>query len=244
MSISPATSYRSSVVSGRVGGSCCSLNSMSSSSRSEVGIDACTSIRTTSAKRRFRTSSWIRLSRSSASSPLSICRSVFRVMRKVYQPRISTPGKSASRLAPITSSRGTNVIRRRERHPARQDLGHLDPGEALLAVRTAQHHGEREAQVGDVRERVARVDGERGEDRKDVRAEVGVERARGRPARARPGSGAASAPARERGQDARPSGSADAAVTSSRTTREMARSWSSGVMPSAVRSTIPAATAA
>ena len=31
-----------------------------------------------------------------------------RVIRKVYQPRISTPGKSASRWAPMTSSSGTN----------------------------------------------------------------------------------------------------------------------------------------
>jgi hypothetical protein len=40
----------------------------------------------------------------------SIWRSVFRLIRKVYQPRISTPGKSASRLPPMTSSSGTNWL--------------------------------------------------------------------------------------------------------------------------------------
>ena len=97
-------------MSGRAGGSCCSLNSARSSWRSDGGIVEWTSIRTTSANRRFRTSSWIRLRRSSASSLSSIWRSVLRVIRKVYQPRISTPGKRDSRWAPMTSSSGTNWL--------------------------------------------------------------------------------------------------------------------------------------
>ena len=98
-----------------------------------------------------------------------------RVIRKVYQPRISTPGEERLEVGADHLLERDELVRRRERHPARQDLGHLDPGEALLAVRAAQHHGEREAQVGDVRERVARVDRERREDRKDVGVEVRVE---------------------------------------------------------------------
>ena len=52
---------------------------------------------------------------------------------------------------------------------ARQDLGDLDPGEVdLLGLRIAQPDRDRQAQRRDVRERMARVDRERGEDRVDL----------------------------------------------------------------------------
>ncbi len=67
------------------------------------------------------------------------------------------------------------LVRRRERHPARQDLGHLHPRETLLAVRASQHHGEREAEVRDVREGMAGIDRERRQYRKDVAVEIRVD---------------------------------------------------------------------
>ncbi len=52
---------------------------------------------------------------------------------------------------------------------ARQDLRHLDPGEAALAgLRVAQADRDRQAERRDVRERMARIDRERGEDREDL----------------------------------------------------------------------------
>ena len=53
-------------------------------------------------------------------------------------------------------------------HEPRQQVGHLDPGEPPLAGdRVAEQHREVQRQVRDVRERVARVDGERREHRED-----------------------------------------------------------------------------
>ena len=77
-------------------------------------------------------------------------------------------------------------VGRRQRHPARQDLGHLDPREPLLAVGAAQHHGQREAEVRDVRERMARIDRERREHRKHVGLEIARRRAPGPAAADRP----------------------------------------------------------
>ena len=52
---------------------------------------------------------------------------------------------------------------------ARQDLRHLDPGEhALVGLRIAQPDRDRQAERGDVRERVAGIDGERCEHREDL----------------------------------------------------------------------------
>ncbi len=64
---------------------------------------------------------------------------------------------------------------RRHGHPARQDLRHLDPGEALLAVTPAQGDREREAQVRDVREWMSRIDRQGREHGEDIVAEVAVE---------------------------------------------------------------------
>ena len=60
---------------------------------------------------------------------------------------------------------------------ARQDLRHLDPGEAALAgLRVAQPDRDRQAQRRDVRERVARIDRERRQDREDLVEEALAER--------------------------------------------------------------------
>ena len=51
-----------------------------------------------------------------------------------------------------------------DRHEAREQVGHLDPGEALLAaLGVADERGDGQGQVGDVRERVARIDRQRRE---------------------------------------------------------------------------------
>ena len=61
-------------------------------------------------------------------------------------------------------------------HEAGQQQRHLDPGEAArLGDRVAHDHRQVERQVGDVGERVARVDGERGEHREDALLEHLVE---------------------------------------------------------------------
>ena len=199
-------------------------------------------MRTTSANRRFRTSSWIRLSRSSASSLSSIWRSVFRVIRNVYQPRISTPGKSASRFAPITSSSGTNWLGARSGTQRGRILGTFTRAKRSSPSAPAQHDREREAQVRDVGERMPGIDRERREDREDVGVEVGVELLPVRPAVGRPELRMEHHPvigqcrqhlvmqAARCCRDQLPDRRADGA------------SCSSGVMPSAVRSTMPAAT--
>ena len=63
-----------------------------------------------------------------------------------------------------------------DREQAREQRRDLDPGEALLAgLRVAQPDGDRQAQGGDVRERVAGVHGERREDREDLVVEPAAE---------------------------------------------------------------------
>ena len=67
--------------------------------------------------------------------------------------------------------------RRTDLEDARQDLGHLDPGEAELAgLRVAQTDRDRQAQGRDIRERVARIDGQRCQDREDLVEEPLAER--------------------------------------------------------------------
>ncbi len=78
------------------------------SARVTSGISSCTSSLTTSPKRRRKTCSSMAWSRSSGSSVSASSMSELRVIRNAYQLRISIPGKSALRLAPITCSSGTN----------------------------------------------------------------------------------------------------------------------------------------
>ena len=61
---------------------------------------------------------------------------------------------------------------RRDAEQAGKHVGHLDPGEALAEPGVSQHDRQVDRQVGDVRERVARVEGERGEGGEDLRFEV------------------------------------------------------------------------
>ena len=68
-------------------------------------------------------------------------------------------------------------VRRLDLEQARQDLRHLDPGEAALAgLRVAQPDRDRQAERRDVRERMARIDRERREDREDLVEEALAER--------------------------------------------------------------------
>ena len=67
--------------------------------------------------------------------------------------------------------------RRLDLEQARQDLRHLDPGEAALAgLRVAQPDRDRQAERRDVRERMARIDRERRQDREDLVEEALAER--------------------------------------------------------------------
>ena len=77
-----------------------------------TGIPVWTSSRTTSPKRRWNTCSSIVASRSSGSSAAGTSRSEYRVILKVCQLRISIPGKSVTKCAPITFSSGTKWLGR------------------------------------------------------------------------------------------------------------------------------------
>ena len=63
----------------------------------------------------------------------------------------------------------------RRAHQARQHLGHLDAGEALRLAPVGDHHGQVQAQVRDVGEGMAGVEGERRQDREDLALEVGAQ---------------------------------------------------------------------
>ena len=68
------------------------------------------------------------------------------------------------RHEPVTAALG--VL---QRHESAEALRHLHPREVLLAgPRVAHDHGEVERETGDVRERVGRVDGQRGQHREDA----------------------------------------------------------------------------
>ena len=78
------------------------------------------------------------------------------------------PGNSASRLAAMTCSSRT-YVRVPDLQQARQHRRHLDAREAPLArLGVADRHRQRQRQVADVRERVARVDGQRRQHREDL----------------------------------------------------------------------------
>jgi hypothetical protein len=65
---------------------------------------------------------------------------------------------------------------RAERQKPRQDLRHLDACEPLLAgLRVADEEAEAQRQAGDVRERLARADGERREHREDLALEPALQ---------------------------------------------------------------------
>ena len=135
--------------------------------RVNSGMERSTSSRTASPKRRRRTSSSMASRRSSASSS-SIAMSASRVTRNRCVSRISMPRNSSSRLASMTWSRSTNRLGSTSNEPG-QERRDLDAGEPVLAgLRVAQPHGDRQRERADVRERVSRVDRERGEHREDL----------------------------------------------------------------------------
>ena len=77
-------------------------------------------------------------------------------------------------MAAISASSGTRVSPSSpiEMNRPQQLLRHLDPGEDLVVLLgIAEHHGERKREVGDVRERAAAADHERGEDREHLALE-------------------------------------------------------------------------
>ena len=118
-------------------------------------------------KRRRRSSSSTASSRSSASSSSSV-RSALRVTRNAAHSSTTMPDEQRVQVG------GDDLLDRHEASPSasgdqpREHVGHLDPGEAPLAgLGVGDHRGEAERQVGDVRERVRRVDGERREHRED-----------------------------------------------------------------------------
>ena len=60
------------------------------------------------------------------------------------------------------------TLRIGERDESRQQRRHLDPSDALLSGRRVDHpHQQIHAEIRDVRERVSRIDSQRGQDRKD-----------------------------------------------------------------------------
>jgi hypothetical protein len=124
-------------------------------------------------KRRRRSSISTAARRSSASSSSSV-RSALRVTRKAnVLDRRPCPGKSRSRWAAMTCSSGT------KRSPSGMTTNRGSSGGTFTRAKrrssvTGSRSGEREVQreARDVREGVAGVDGERGEDREDAGVEL------------------------------------------------------------------------
>ena len=120
-------------------------------------------------KRRRRSSISRASSRSSASSS-SIVRSALRVTRNVATSSITIPENSVGRWAMISSSAGTKRDSSTS-NEAGEHRRHLDPGEAPvvdLGIGVGDHRGDAERELGDVRERVAGIDGERRQHREDA----------------------------------------------------------------------------
>ena len=133
-------------------------------------IELETSSRTTAPKRRLRNSDSTASSRSSASS--EIARSPSRVRRNAVRSVISISGKSQSRKCAIVDSSGIEQAACADADEARQPFGDLDAREPLLArLRVAHGDAEAQRQARDVRERLARADGERRQDRVDLAGE-------------------------------------------------------------------------
>ena len=126
-------------------------------------------------RRRLRTSSSIVLSRSSTSSS-SISYSLSRVTRKTVAWSSSMPGNRSGRCRRMTVSSGDEDVRPFVA-PAAARTAAARPAPARrrtacpASPRPLQQHGEVERLVQQVRERVARVDGQRRQHREDLAAE-------------------------------------------------------------------------
>ena len=88
---------------------------------------------------------------------------------------IGDAGEEVLEVGPDQLFQRDEMVGRPHRHPAGEDLGHLDPGEALLPIRARQHDRDGEAQVRDVGEGMRRIDRQRGQHREDILLEVAVE---------------------------------------------------------------------
>ena len=93
--------------------------------------------------------------------------------------------------------RSPSALSARHLDEAREHHRHLHDAEARLALALArEHHAEVQALVANVRERVARVDRDRRQDREDLVVEALVERGERRRAGARPGLTSTNVPSR------------------------------------------------
>ena len=68
------------------------------------------------------------------------------------------------------------LLRDRNGDQAREQVRHLDPGEAGALFGIARHHSQIEAQVGDMGKGMGRIEGQRGERRKDFLGEILAQR--------------------------------------------------------------------
>ena len=120
-------------------------------------------------KRRRRSSISSASRRSSASSSSSV-RSALRVTRNVATSSITIPEKSVWRWAMISSSAGmkrdSSTSNRRGKTVG--TLTRAKRRSSLLGVGVGHHRADAQGELGDVRERVARVDGQRREDGEDA----------------------------------------------------------------------------
>ena len=121
-------------------------------------------------------SPWSTVSSRSSASSSWMTMSVSRTTRNRCAPLHGRPGNSACTLAQTTSSRNTNATRRprqlgRQRQEARHDRRQLDARELRAAV-VLDDDREVLAQVRDVRERVAGVERERRQHRRDLAREI------------------------------------------------------------------------
>ena len=162
-------------------------NCWSRNSDSSAGQVLTTSRRTAWPKCRVvspERSAWRRLVTSASTS-----RSESRVIRNCEKASTSRPGKSEPRWARITLVSRTNdcplrSARRRQLDHARQHARHLDdrrrvaPAERVLA---GEPGDEVERLVGDLRERMRRVEADRHEQRPDLGLEEAADPARARP---------------------------------------------------------------
>ena len=202
-------------------------------------MDSSTSSRTGGPKRRrisSFSSAWRRFSASSSSTS----RSSLRVTRNMWCVEHLHAGEQ------LLQVRGDDVLQRdvplRGRlQEARQQRRHLDPREVLVAAdRVAHDDGEVQRQPGDVRERVRRVHGQRGEHREDLLPEEGEQPGLLLLASARP-SGPGGCPRRPaRGRRPRWKQAACRAM-SSRDRAQIRSSTSRGCSPEAERVATPVA---
>ena len=120
--------------------------------------------------KRRRRSSISSASRRSSASSSSIVRSALRVTRNVATSSTTMPGNSVGRWAMMSSSAGmkrdSSTSNRRGKTVG--TLTRAKRRSSMLGIGVGDHRGDAERELGDVRERVAGVDGERRQHREDA----------------------------------------------------------------------------